>query len=375
LRHLAYIEAIKSLKPIPGADNIECATILGFECVVKKGDFSVGDLCVYVEIDSILPEWAPFEFLRSRKFRVKTIKLRGQISQGLAFPIFLLKEVDFSIDLKKLSVGTDLTETLKIVKYDPEALLDDDIDTTESNVKKSWLEKKYSYYKWKLLGVKPIKKGSFPNDVPKTDETRVQKMGGLLEEMAGAPVYISEKCEGTSATFVYRTTGNWLAKLFGQDGVFQVCSRNRIIYNSQKSDEMVAHHLCTVATKYNIAAGLKKLGRNIALQAECIGPKIQGNIYRIPELELRLFSVFDIDKQVYVGYSELMEVATALNIPTVPIVDDNATLVNSIPYYVTLSKGKSLNNQKIEREGIVIRAKDSCFSFKSINPEYLLKQE
>jgi hypothetical protein len=373
MRSLAYIETIKAIKPIPGADKIECAEILGWEVVVKRSEFKVGDSVVYCEIDSILPELPCFEFLRSRKFRIRTIKLKSQISQGIAFPLSVLKEVDPTLDLEKLSVGMDLTDVLKIVKHDPEAALDDGIEETK-DVKPSWLDKKLRYYKWKFFGIKPLKKGSFPNNVPKTDETRVQKMGGLLEDKVGAPVYISEKCEGTSATFVYRTTGNWLAKMFGQGGIFQVCSRNRIIFNSQKGNK-TTHHLVAVAEKYDIWNGLKKLNRNLAIQAECIGPKIQGNIYKLPDLELRVFSVFDIDKQAYVGYDELINIAGALNIPTVPILDVEAELQNSIPYYVELSKGKSKNNPKIDREGIVIRAMDSSFSFKSINPEYLLKQE
>jgi hypothetical protein len=161
--------------------------------------------------------------------------------------------------------------------------------------------------------------------------------------------------------------------MFGQDGIFQVCSRNRIIFNSQKGNK-TTHHLATVAEKYDIWKGLKKLNRNLAIQAECIGPKIQGNIYKLPDLELRLFSVFDIDK-AYVCYDELINIASALNVPTVPILDVEVELENSIPYYVELSKGKSENNYNIDREGIVVRAMDSSFSFKSINPEYLLKQE
>jgi len=371
MRQLAYIETIKDLKPIFDADKIEVATILGWEVVVKRGEFKVGDTCVYVEIDSIFPELPPFEFLRSRKFRVRTICLKKQVSQGIAFPLSVINQVDPSFDASKARVGDDLTEILKITKYDPESLLD---DPEPEQIKKSWLERKYSFYKWKLFGIKPIKKGSFPNDVPKTDETRVQKMGPALEEKVGHPVYITEKCEGTSATFVYRKTGNWLARLFGQDEVFQVCSRNRIVYNSQK-DGKCFHHLMTVAETHNIREKMKKLDRNIAIQGECIGPKIQGNIYKVPELELRVFLMFDIDKQEYLSFDEMLGVCQQLLLPMVPTVDENAVVVNDIKYYVELSKGKSMINEKIDREGIVIRSLTENFSFKSINPDYLLKQE
>lgn len=371
MRELAYIQTIKSLSPIPGADAIEKAEVLGWELVVKKNEFKVGDPCVYIEIDSIVPEKPCFEFLRPRKFRVRTIKLRGQTSQGLALKISVLKEVEPDFDDSKLIIGQDVTTALQITKYDPEAALDVD-DAPQA--KKSWLERKYNFYKWKLFGIKPVKKGNFPSDVPKTDETRVQKMAGLLEEKAGSPVYITEKCEGTSATFIYRRTGNWLAKLFGADGIFQVCSRNRIVFNSQ-TGKAAPHFLRDVAEKYKINQSLKKLDLNLALQGEVIGPKIQGNIYKLSTPELRLFAIFDIDKQQYMNYHDMVQLAEILEIPTVPILKVNTELINDIKYYVEYSKGKSQINPDILREGIVIRSMTDNFSFKSINPEYLLKQE
>lgn len=370
MRELAYIQKIKSLSAIPGADAIEKAEVLGWELVVKKGEFKVGDPCVYVEIDSILPDLPCFEFLRQRKFRIKTVKLRGQISQGIAFRPEILREVDPSFPINNLYEGQDVTEVLKITKYDPEAQLDSDV----TQVKKSWLERKFGYLKWKLFGMKPIKRGDFPSDIPKTDETRVQKMGGLLAEKEGQFTYITEKCEGTSATFVYRRSGNWLAKLLGKDGIFQVCSRNRIVFNSQ-TGKSAPHFLRDVAAKYNLPSHLKRLDRNLAIQGEVIGPKIQGNIYQLPDLELRIFSVFDIDRQEYLDSNQFLMIADTMNLQTVPFVVMNHKLVNDIKYYVDFSKGKSQINPKILREGIVIRAMDSSFSFKSINPEYLLKQE
>ena len=369
MRNLAYIEKITSLSPIPSADKIEKATVLGWECVVKKGDFQVGDCCIYVEIDSILPELSCFEFMRTRKWRVKTIKLKGQISQGLVLPLSILKEVDSSFD-GKVPTGRDVTELLKIKKYDPEDVLDVELN----QVKKSWFERKLSYYKWKLLGVKPVKKGTFPSDVPKTNEERVQKMGKALEEREGEAVYITEKLEGTSTTYIYRRSGNWIAELFGKDHVFQICSRNRIVYNSRTGGDLTGHQ-GFIAEKYNILAGLKKLNRNLAVQGEIIGPKIQGNIYKLPELEFRIFLIYDLDTQEYLNCNEMLAVATMLEIPTVPLILMNTALVNSIKYYVENSKATSVINRSVLREGIVIRSMKENFSFKSINPEYLLKQE
>jgi hypothetical protein len=371
MRELAYIETIKALRPIKGADNIECAEVLGFELVVKKGDFKVGDLCVYTEVDSILPELPPFEFLRSRKFRIRTIKLRQQISQGIAFPLSIINQVDPSFDLSKIKIGMDLTDTLKIVKFDPEAALD--LPEAEA-IKKSWIERKLHYYKWKLFGIKPIKRGDFPSDCPKTDEIRVQKMGGALFHNEGKLAYISEKCEGTSFTCIYRRSGNWLAKLFGSGYTIQLCSRNRIIFNSQK-DKKCAHHIYDAVQRFNMFDGLKKLNRNIAIQGECIGPKIQGNIYQLKNLEIRVFLMYDIDTQTYLSFAEMKDICEKLGLPMVPIVSNNTPIVNDIKHYVELSKGKSAINPSVLREGIVIRLLNENVSFKSVNPEYLLSQE
>lgn len=366
MRALAYIETIKALKPIPNADAIECATILGWEVVTKKGDFKVGDKVIYCEIDSILPEYPCFEFLRPKKFRIKTLRLRQQISQGIAFPLSVFKQVNPDFDVTPLKIGDDVTEVLKITKYDPESALDVEIE----QVKKSWLERKYSYLKWKLFGFKPTKSGNFPDDIPKTDETRVQKMGSSLENRAGQECYITEKMEGCSATFVYRQSGNWLSKLFGQNGTFQICSRNCIVFNSQKCGE-TTHHLMQVAKKYDLQNKLTKLNRNLALQGECIGPKIQGNIYKLPDLELKVFLIYDLDDKRYLYISEMMDLVKYLELDMVPLVGLH-NIKNDIKYYVELSKGKSYLNSSIDREGIVVRSTTENFSFKSINPDYLL---
>jgi hypothetical protein len=369
MRELAYIQKISSLSPIPGADAIEKAEVLGWELVVKKGEFHVGDLCVYCEIDSILPELPCFEFLRARKFRIKTVKLRGQVSQGIAFPLSILRAVDPSFD-GSLTIGRDVTETLKITKYDPEAAL----EVKHNQVKKPWYARKFNYLKWKLFGIKPVRKGNFPEDIPKTDETRVQKMATALEEREGHSVYITEKCEGTSSTFVYREGGNWLARLLNSNGSFQICSRNTTVFNSQTGKE-APHFLRDVAKKYDIHKKMKALGRSYAIQGEVIGPKIQGNIYQLPELELKVFSIFNLETQEYLSYYEMCNVADQLGLTTVPVLQINISLVNDVKYWVEYSKGTSRINPKILREGVVIRSMSDNFSFKSINPEYLLKQE
>ena len=123
-----------------------------------------------------------------------------------------------------------------------------------------------------------------------------------------------------------------------------------------------------IAESYKILDGLKKLDRNLAVQGESLGPKIQGNIYKLSDYELKVFSIFDLDKRCYLPYNELVDLLSQLNLPMVPVLNDAAIIENDIKYYVELSKGKSRINPDILREGIVIRGLNSEFSFKSMNP-------
>lgn len=373
-RELVYVETVKSLSPIAGADRIEKAQVLGWELVVKKGDFKVGDLCVYAEIDSVFPEQHPcFEFLKPRKMRIKTVKLRGQVSQGICFPISILKEVNPNFDLSTVKAGMPCTELLGVIKYDSEAAS----DVKRIVNKKSWIQNKLSYLKWKLFGRKPIENNDFPQDVPKTDEERVQKFGHHLEKCEGQLVYITEKLEGASATFVYRQAAtNWLAKLLGKNNLFQICSRNRVVWDSEEGGDN-KHHIYLISQKYDIYNKLKKLGRNLAIQGEAIGSengsrRIQSDIYRLNELQFLIFLMYDLDKKEYLSFSEVKEIARQCQFETVPLLQMNVPLVNSVQYYVELSKGQSIINPSLFREGVVIRAVDNSFSFKSINPDYLI---
>jgi len=375
---LAYVAKIKTLTQIKGADRIETATVLGWEVVCKKDDFKVGDLCVYAEVDSIFPENIPcFEFLKPRKMRIRIVKLRGQISQGICFPISILKEVNPDFDLSKIKEGMDCTSLLGLVQHDPETSL----DVKRVQIKKSWLDCKLAYLKWKLFGFKPTTSNDFPPEIPKTDETRVQRMGTLLEEKAGTPVYITEKCDGTSSTFVFqRTSGNWLSRFLKKDCLFRVCSRNRVVWSSEDKG-YPDHHIAYVAKKYDIFNKMKKLGRNFAIQAECLGQskngsnKVQGNLYNLTDYEIRVFSMYDIDQKRYFQQQELWALSKELDLPMVPLLECGVPLVNDIKYYVELSKMKSTLNKNVWCEGKVIRALDSSFSFKSINPEFLLHNE
>jgi RNA ligase (TIGR02306 family) len=337
MRKLASIQKIRALEPIEGADAIEKASVLGWQLVVKKGDYEVGDLCIYVEIDSILPEKEEFEFLRNKNFRIKTIRLRGQISQGICFPLSFLP-ADFEIVEE-----ADCTEVLGIIKYEMPIPAH-------------------------LAG---LVKGAFPSFIPKTDETRVQVLQNLLDKYVGIKCYVTEKLDGSSATFYLK------------DGEFGVCSRNLELVEDEKNS------FWKVARTLNLEEKLKSLNGNFALQGELVGEGIQGNKLNIKGQTAFFFNVFDIDKYKYLSFEALKNFLQSLDLEMIPVLSEDYLLENDIPTLVAKANIKTSMNPKAWAEGIVIRplveTADREFtnvldfggriSLKVINPEFLLKFE
>lgn len=323
MRKLASIQRIKSIEPIANADSIVKATVLGWQLVIKKDEFKPGDLCVYVEIDSILPDKPEFEFLRNRNFRIRTIKLRGQISQGICFPLNILPN---NIQVEE---GVDVTDVLNIVKYEPPV----------------------------PVNMQGIMKGGFPSFIPKTDETRVQVLQDLLDTHKGAACYITEKLDGTSVTY------------FIKDGVFGVCSRNLEL--EENEDNLY----WKTARQFNIEEKLRRIGCNIAIQGELVGEGIQGNKLKLKGQHVFVFSVFLIDEYRYAMFHEWMKMMEELDLPTVPVINDNYRLENNIDDILSMSEIFSPMNGSVMSEGIVIRLKESkdLVSFKAISNEFLLK--
>jgi RNA ligase (TIGR02306 family) len=325
MRKLVSIQTVRDVQPIDGADAIEVAKILGWSVVIKKGEFKVGEKVVYAEIDSVFPEKEDFEFLRKNKFRIKTIKLRGQVSQGICFPLSILPPGEYEED-------QEVTELVGVIKYEPPipACLQGEV------------------------------RGTFPAFIPKTDETRVQVLQGSLTKNNGAVSVIGEKLDGTSTTFYLR------------DEDFGVCSRNMDL---KENDSNVYWNM---AKKYNVEQKLRGLGRNIALQGETIGDGIQGNKYKFSsgERKFYLFNIFDIDAYRYLDYEEFIALAKELGLETVPFLDEEFVLTDDIDTLVELSKGYSVLNKTTKREGFVIIVKTETaerMTFKVINPEFLLK--
>jgi len=328
MRQIASIQRIKKLEPIPNADAIVKATILGWQLVTKKDEFNEGDFCVYVEIDALLPDKPAFEFMKARGMRVRTIRLRGQISQGICFPLSILPG---SIIIEE---GLDVTEVLGIEKYEPPI----------------------------PASLSGIMKGGFPSFIPKTDETRVQVLQELLDKFNNEPCYVTEKLDGTSVTY------------FIKDGVFGVCSRNLELIETPDNT------LWKLASEMQIEEKLVALNGNYALQGEVIGEGVQGNKYKMKGQQVFFFSVFNIDEYQYFNYSDFNAIINQLGFTTVPVLENNFVLINSIEELVNKAIGKSVL-YNVDREGIVIRPlvekvdATGRVSFKAINPEFLLKYE
>lgn len=361
VRKLATVRRISDIRPIAGADRIEVAQVDGWECVVQKNEFHVGDTVVYIEIDSVLPERPEFEFLRERKFRVRTIRLRGQISQGLIMPLSILPPD------KTYKLDDDVTDVLGIVKYDPEAQKEMQLLRSQKQQKpKSKFVKFMMRFKWyRKLFAKSKRKGGFPEWIIKTDETRIQNMPTLfeVERDNGTGFSVTEKVDGQSATY-------FLEKVSRRKYVFGVCSRNIRLMNPDNSSYW------TVAKELEIENVLKKIiGDNdrVVLQGEICGPGIQGNKYKLDKYELFVFNLIFPNKSCTT--SEIAEIVSPFGLQTVPVIEEGRVLPNTIAELVEYSKGQSVVYKDQKREGVVMRNAPRHISFKVINPDFLLAEK
>lgn len=352
MRNLASIQLIESVEPIPGADAIEKLRVLGWNVVAKKGEHKPGDKVVYCEIDSLLPEREEFEFLRKcykpalvtgsgaiilpAGFRIKTIKLRGQVSQGICFPLSILPPD------APTEVGADVTDVLGVVKYElPE-------DFGGSN------------------GPNRPRISNFPGFLRKTDETRIQSMKGVLEQFRGEEFIATEKLDGSSFT------------AFVRDGEFGICSRNNLL-----DLEDVSHPFVALAGRLGLKEKMLALSERIAIQGEVIGPKIQGNKYGLTKHKLLLFDVYDHVSGRYSMPYMAYSVAERFGLQFVPVVEPGPFVLNhTVDQLVEMAQGKSLINPAVEREGIVVRPTNGMLdergnrlSFKVINPRFLLEYD
>lgn len=349
MRKLVTIRQVREIRPIEGADKIELALIDGWQCVIKKGELKQGEPCVYFEIDSFCPIRPEFEFLRksslrkmgdgTQGFRLKTIKLRGQWSQGLAMPLS-----EFP-DLAGAKIGDDVTEKLGVLKYEAPV----------------------------PANLSGIAKGKFPSFISKTDEERIQNLSEWFELYKDVEFECTEKLDGSSMSVYWR------------DGEHGVCSRN---LDLQEDD---GNTLWNIAKRLRILEALKaykeKLGNNLAIQGECVGESINKNPYKLLGQTLFVFNIYDIDSQRYLTPDERNRClddmrALGFTLEQVPHVasNDGAVLKGATAdSLLVLARGKSALNPAEEREGFVYKSRTiiggNIISFKVINNEYLLNEK
>ena len=346
MRKLASIQRIYKIEPIEGADRIELASVLGWQCVVNKGQFHPMDLAVYFEIDSFLPIRPEFEFMRAssyRKtdimgegFRLKTMRFRGQVSQGLLLPIDQFPEIPSGMDL-----GMDVTDILGVRKWEIEEKV-----TTGGTV----------------IGTLPI-------DVPHTDETRVQAEPDLIGDFAGLEYYITTKMDGSSHSVSldedgFHVTGhNYEYKDDGKSAFYELVKRDNI-------EEKLR--------KYYEDNGLK----TITVQGELCAPGIQQNRLRLTKPEWYVFTIRIDGKRV--GLKKMQDVCGTMDLQMVPVEEVGTDLPSKYPTVEALLERADGEYPKGgKKEGIVIRPTEPIYcericgplSMKVVSNKYLLKTE
>ena len=346
VRKLASIKPITYIKPIEGADAIECAIVDGgWPVVIRKNEYKVGDVAVYLEIDSWVPhELAPFlsngkeprEYNDVKGERLRTVKLRGQVSQGLLLPLDCLGSI-----ANDASVGEDVSHILNIQKWEPPIPA-------------------------QLQGTM---KGNFPHFIPKTDQERCQNLRKEIFETHKDEIYeVTTKLDGSSMT------------VYVKNGEIGVCSRNIDLIETEGNSFWKA------AREQGIVDALLQLsikhGEEYAIQGELIGEGIQGNPEKLKGQRFYLFDIYSITHGYYLKPDERYTVLEMLDemgadIEHVPIIDGDlrvAQAYDTIDDLLEYAEGPSLNPQT-KREGLVFKSWESNFTFKAIANSYLLKHK
>ena len=344
-RKLARIAEITDIRPIPDADTIECAVVdNGWNVVVKKGEYNKGDIAIYCEVDSWIPhDLAPFlskgheprVYNEVKGERLRTVKLRGQISQGLILPTTILDEKGLW-PLAGNPVGHNLTKPLGIQKWEPPIPAE-----IAGNVE-----------------------GPFPSFIPKTDQERCQNLHDeIFTEHYDENYEVTVKLDGTSCTIYYK------------DGEVGVCGRNWDLKETESNT------LWKCAHSQGFVESLKKLGRNLAIQGEVIGEGIQKNQEKIKGQMFYVFDIYDIDAGRYLNADERYSVcvdqligAYSFHVPVIGVHKLSDLNINTIDDLLAYADGPSMN-VNAKREGVVFKSLDSDFTFKAISNKWLLKND
>lgn len=342
-RKLASIQLIKEIVSHSNADKLNIAKVLGWEVVCAKSDnLEKNDKVIYFEIDSLLPsdkKWC--EFMKDKKYRLKTCKLRGVLSQGLIMPLKILEEYNLSTNPDDYEENQDLTKILDIKKY----LNDSDEDMPTKDGKISTYPSEFGF--------------------SKTDEPRIQSSPKLLGLFKGKPYYATLKYDGTSSTYFMDYNNN---------KEFYICSRN------QRRPYDVNDVYSISADKYKIKEVLEKCKGKYAIQGETFGPKIQKNPLELKALDFVVFNVYDYEDKKYLDYQQVIDFCKSNGLNFVDVILEGESFDYDIEKLKELSKG-FYKGTKNHREGLVFRLKNNFWtnyeraSFKIINDDFLLQKK
>jgi len=349
---LAYVSVVKSLEPIEGKDRIELAKFENHEwqVIVQKGQFALGDKAMYIETGSVLPLRDEFKFLESRCFsakyggyKIKTIKMGGVYSEGIAFR---LETLGVSADSP---ADRDFTKDLEIKRVEDEPL-------PAEVVEKTWWQKLLSKIFGIELGAQGFVKGGFPDYLAKTDETQAASIPGLFESMAGKSVGVTLKLDGQSVTCAVH------------DGAFTISTRNQLVYKNtvkkalrdiREEKARMYKAACPpayAAARLNMPAALAG-HKSLAVQGELCGPRVQGNKMGLGELNFFAFNVFSIAERRYYSLGETAKFCEARGIPAVPLLERRVFDFKDMGELQAYANAFDYENGS-PAEGIVIRGED-----------------
>ena len=371
MRKLASIQRVTALDPIVGKDRIELASVQGWRVIVQKGLYMVGDLCIYCEPDSVLPDKPDFEFLRSKKFRIKTMKMAGVVSQGICFPTALLPG-------KCGTEGTDVTELMGIKHYE-------DIEEQQRPVRDAVPQTNFLRSLMKNRFTRPIGRfilnrnaklrksaEKFPDFISKTDETRIQNLPWVLN---GHDEFVCrEKLDGSSMTAFVIKKKKMLP--WGKDKYeYGVCSRNRRLSKGSSDSEK----FLKTAERYRLEDALKAIAKGfyvpwVVIQGELVGPGVQKNRYHLDELDFYAFNLLIPSNAGKFHCATGESMVGNLGIKWCPLVGE-IEMPMDVDAVLKYATGPSALNPDELREGIVCRNYDKNISFKAVSPEYLIKHD
>ena len=412
VRELCYIVSIDTIEPIVGSDNCEAAVVGGWKIMTRKNTFKVGDLAVYFEIDSKVPEKEPFMFLQSKHFKIKTQKYtfggKGNfISQGLLMPLTDFPDLfEYDIvtgvgwiytykakpNIKKaedaiVNTHDGLTELLG-VKY---SVVEDNKRKSNSNkytkmvsrhqklFRKNKLVKWLYQRKWGkellflFLGKKSDKR-TWPDWVRKTDEERVQNLPQLFPGN-NTEWIVTEKIDGSSTTFTMRGRG--------RREQYYVCSRNVCFDTPEKNDKLFydTNIYEEMAQKYDVKNKLRDILKEhedwefITIQGETFGASVQKRTYGLQERDFNAFNlVYGTKEKPYIRMNsiDMKKLLDKYEIPSVPILNTEYKIPKTMDEMISYADGASTIDGDL-REGIVLRTYDGELSFKAVSNQFLLK--